>query len=472
MNSEGRRRTRKLLCGAMILASTGGCALFNHDDVQPLTAEAFVAHRVEGRANPEPIDQPGQVIVDGVKPPTEEDAATPPVARDTRNTNEISPAVRRSLQSRAQTRPATKARSASPATRPASVVAAQRKRPTTRPDPGGQFVIFGTVLARVNEQPIYAHKLLAQLDKPLRTEARQHDLRGFRLIAADLIEKELARQVREELVYSIAEKSLDVREKEFSRALAAQWKKEEITKAGGSEELAKRRWAEEGWEFNDRLDYEYRRSVVRVYYQRRVLPLVHVRAGEIRQYYEAHKDTEFTDPARAKFRVIRIDPRQLKLPGGSAEARRLAAQVRDRATEGNFAKLARETNDPTLRATGGLVPGSDEGWLPKGTYVAEKVEDAVWSLEPGQVTDVIEEKGAYYVARLEDRQDALAHEFEDLEVQKRIDETLRAQQLEKLQKQRQDAMLKQSVVWENPQRTQPALDMAMQRYSQWASAEE
>src|SRR5918994_6451337 len=73
-----RRVTRAALAGAVIATLGGGgagCNLFNREEARPLTADAFVSQRVEGRVDPEPIDRPGQVIVQGVRPPVDDDPA-------------------------------------------------------------------------------------------------------------------------------------------------------------------------------------------------------------------------------------------------------------------------------------------------------------------------------------------------------------------------------------------------------------
>lgn len=432
----------------------GGC---NREAAQPLTADAFIAKRVEGRADPEPIDTPGQVIVGGVKPPLE----TGEAPENEQSVRAISPTVQNAVRQPAHqvnTTPPTKTAartSTSPATSQAAV------------DPSGQYVILGTVLANVNTRPIYAHKLLSVLDSALRAEAQRSDEQQFRAAAADLIEKELRSQVREEVVYAVAEKSLDAREREFAEMLTAQWKSQEVTKAGGSLEIAKRRWADEGWDAQDRLDYQYRLSMNQIFYQRRVFPLVHVTARELRDYYEKNKDKEFTKPERVKFRVIRIDPKSMKV--SLDEARVLAERTHESALKGDFESVARETNDPALKSTGGIVPGSDKGYLPRGTYVSDKLEDAVWSLQPGGITNVIEDRNAFYFAKLEDHQAGAAVEFEDLGVQEKIRETLLAEQYRKLQDQFQEKLIKESVIQEHPQMRQIALDMAMQRYRAWTS---
>ena len=453
------RRVAALAASGLVLAGSTGC-WFQRDEARPLTADAFVSQRVEGRNDPEPIDRPGQVITEGVKPPVDETATINPPA-DARGSNEISPVVKDAIRSPGEKAKPERAATTAPAKAPPAVRTA-----TTAPDPSGQYVVLGTVLARVNTRPIFAHKLLAVLDNALRAEAQQYDAANFKKVAAVLISKEIDSEINNELVFAVAEKALDEKEKQWADVLTAQWKNEQITKAGGSEEMAKRRFADEGWDFNDRLDQQYRVSMAQVFYQRRVLPLVHVTATEMRQFYEANRETMFTQAPRVKFRVIKIDPRGLKLKGGRTEAEGIAAQIREKVTSDNFEQLAREKNDPVLVATGGLV--GEDGWITKGTYVAERVEDAMWKLQPGEVTPVIEEKNAFYIAKLEEREDGTAREFDDPAVQKRIEDILKGKQFDQMRVQRQNQLLKDAVIQRHPQMLQIALDMAMQRYARWA----
>jgi parvulin-like peptidyl-prolyl isomerase len=447
------------LAGAGWIAA-GGCSWFRHEpETEALSADQFAARRVTGRADREAIDRPGQVIVEGVKPPAEEVAPGQQPPQRVQSVNDISPAVRQSL------------RTPPPSGAGPTVATTQQSapgRPTTT-DTSGQYIVLGKVLAQVNGRPIYAHKVLAVLDNALKAEAQRYDERNFRRVAQDLIVKEIQTEINEELVFATAEKALDQREKQMADLLTAQWKQEQITAAGGSLELAKRRWADDGWDFDDRLDYQYRVAMKLVYLQRRIYPMLNVTASDIRRYYEANKDTEFTRPARVKFRVIKIDPKKMNLDGGADAGRRLAENLRVKAFKGDFAQLARETNDEGLKLTAGLV-GDESGWMPKGSYVVDKVEDAVWKLKPGEVTDVIEDKGAFYIARLEDKQEARTQEFEDLAVQQDIDNRLRAQQLRALEERRQGELRKEAVFQYNPQMLEAALDMAMQRYPAWAAA--
>src|SRR5690606_37395448 len=97
----------------------------------------------------------------------------------------------------------------------------------------------------------------------------------------------------------------------------------------------------------------------------------------------------------------------------------------------DFAQLASDTHDlPTLKAKGG-----DVGELRKGDFAIRQVEDAVWELQPGQVSDIIQTRDAYYLAKVEARTIGGTRPFEEQAVQKQIHQQLWARQFSALHEQ-------------------------------------
>jgi parvulin-like peptidyl-prolyl isomerase len=91
-------------------------------------------------------------------------------------------------------------------------------------------------------------------------------------------------------------------------------------------------------------------------------------------------------------------------PAGGDE--RTEEQARERAEEllaqvnqgANFAALAKsESDDPEAEQTGGLMEGMRPGWLPA------EWDRAVFSLQPGEVSGVIESPLGYEIVKLEER---------------------------------------------------------------------
>jgi parvulin-like peptidyl-prolyl isomerase len=137
------------------------------------------------------------------------------------------------------------------------------------------------------------------------------------------------------------------------------------------------------------------------------------------------------------------------------------------ASSEEFAREASEVNDDRgLKLTGGRI-GSNDGWLGRGAFAVKEVEDAVWALQPGQVSEVIEVNNAFYIARLEDRKVGRVRSFDDQQVQKEIDARLRQPQVDARLKQLEQRLLREAVISPAQPVLEPVLEMAMQKYHDW-----
>ena len=338
---------------------------------------------------------------------------------------------------------------------------------TPAPTPGvsgGQFQIVDALVAVVNEKPIYASKILSTLDRPLHQKARALRIDDFAAYAAKVIDNEVQEQIYAELEFAAAQKTLDDDDRKLADELTREWRKQQIRDAGGSMELARNKARANGSEFEDLIEDQYRLNMTKIYYQRKIFPHIQVSADDMRQYYDRHRDSEFTEHEAAKYRVIKIDAR---LAGGTDKALDKAAEKMQRIRSGgDFARMAAEENDdPALAATGGFPI---IGWMNRGAYVEDKVEQAVWRLQVGQVTDVISTGDAFYIAKLEDRRPGLVKPFESQTVQMRIEEVLRSEQYRKLRHDQQQNLKDEAAIRSTGDMMQKALAIAMQKYVVWA----
>jgi peptidyl-prolyl cis-trans isomerase D len=183
----------------------------------------------------------------------------------------------------------------------------------------------------------------------------------------------------------------------------------------------------------------------------------------MRKYYDQHLD-QFTKRAQAQFRVIKIDPKKV---GSNEEAKKLAEDILQRARHGeDFAALAAKYNsDDYLSRKQG-----DVGWVERGAYANEKLEQAVWKLNPGQVTDVVEYNGAYYIAKLENVKAGSQSSFDDPKVQEHIREVLSKSQIQDLQQRDVQRLRSQAMVVPDKSARElvgPVLELAMQKYPIW-----
>jgi parvulin-like peptidyl-prolyl isomerase len=89
-------------------------------------------------------------------------------------------------------------------------------------------------------------------------------------------------------------------------------------------------------------------------------------------------------------------------------------------------------------------------------------------MNPGDVSDVIEDRGGFYVVKLVSRVHGGVRSFEDEAVQDEIRQTLRGEQLRKLEQEDVQRLLENAVVRTDPQMIDAAVQMAMENYPRWA----
>jgi parvulin-like peptidyl-prolyl isomerase len=147
----------------------------------------------------------------------------------------------------------------------------------------------------------------------------------------------------------------------------------------------------------------------------------------------------------------------------------------NRATHGeDFKAMCTSENDDTLLST---VAG-DLGWKQKGSFPAamQKVEAALWSLKPGQFTEIIDNGDAFYLAELIEVHPGGVREFNEPpkgdgpSVQDDIRRKLENEQFRAIAEEVEQTLRKDAIVTWDPKKLQLCLDMAMQRYAAWKNA--
>ena len=401
-------------------------------------------------------DQPGALPVKGTPQRVE-----PNVAPSDSESSEISPVVEqviRPADEGAATRPST----TGPTTR--SIFASSRPG-----EPSGEYLTLGTVLTSVNGTPIYANKVLRLQEGILRSRARELDTQRFALAARDVILEGTRELIFDELEYAASERSLDTDDKRLAEALAERFRARKITDSGGSIELARRKAAADGEDFDEMVRNMYRQYMTILRYQRKFLPLVEVTGQDMRRFYRENAQKLFAvQKGEAQFKLIEIDPQKLDARDpahGRQMALERAKMVHDKAVAGeDFDALARQYSDyPGADKAGGNVGGPYQ----RGAFALEDVEAAVWKLQPGQVTDVIENGRAFFIAKVERLTPEEVQPFDSDTVQDKIRNTLRSQQLNALRLQERQRLFDDAIVSPNPPNISPAVDMAVQNYSEW-----
>ena len=172
--------------------------------------------------------------------------------------------------------------------------------------------------------------------------------------------------------------------------------------------------------FEDRLDtwntslYILRREARRDLLVERVLESavlagVEIDPGSVRAFYEQHP-AQFTEPGGARARHILIGVGPDAAAAERAEARERARGLRLDAEAGaDFAALAREHSDDP----GSAAAGGDLGLVVEGR-TAPAFESALFALDPGELSDVVETPFGFHVIQMVERRDARVAPFEEV----------------------------------------------------------
>ena len=342
--------------------------------------------------------------------------------------------------------------------------------PTTNPiadnSSQGVYMTLGGVLAQVNDTPIYANQVLNPLKKEFTAKSKELDPAAFRDFAEGEIFKQLGELIENERDFAISYHALTDEDRKIADAVTIQQRKEKVTAAGGSVERAKRLALEDGEDFDESIKQEYRRIVYQLYQRRRIEPLIQVSADDLRDFYSANVDKLYSEKDKAQFRVIMVDP---EVCGGMKAAREKIEAIRAKAVAGeDFGHLAStECDDSYLKGRSGN-PCDDGGWMEKSTYRFDAVEAAAWSIEPGQITPVVETENKLFIARLDAKHTGIIRAFDDQSVQDDIYNRLRQQQITELWRKSKDDSINEAMI--SPEsdiehRVQIAVDMAMQKYT-------
>jgi parvulin-like peptidyl-prolyl isomerase len=332
----------------------------------------------------------------------------------------------------------------------------------------GVYQILGGVIAKVNDVPIYANQVLDPLKKEFSAKARTMDPEEFRYFAREEIYLQLKERIDDEKDFASAYQSLSEDDKKLADVHAMIDRHDKVIAAGGSVEVAKQRAADQGLDFDEVLRKDYREVVFYLFEHRHIEPLIQVSADNMREFYQQNLDKLYREKEQAQFRVIQVDPAHCL---DIASARQKINALRERAAKGeDFTQLAStENDDALLKDLHGNPCGSGQ-WMDRNSYAVDAVEAAVWQIQPGQITPVVESNGKFYIAKLEAKRGGITHQFEDQTVQADIYARLRQQQLSHLWQLSKDESAVESTISADTKRIEVAVEIAMQRYAQMQSA--
>jgi len=162
---------------------------------------------------------------------------------------------------------------------------------------------------------------------------------------------------------------------------------------------------------------------------------ISVSEPEIDKYYKQHI-TEYTEPARVRIRELVVRVGENDEAQAADEIARLQQDILQGA---DFAEVARQWSDSSSRDAGGDLGFFEEGEL------AEQLNEAAFSLSPGEVSEVIRLGAAYYLIKVEEKTDEQTLPLDD--VRKTIADAIFEEKLQE-QSERYMAQLREHAIIE------------------------
>ncbi len=140
----------------------------------------------------------------------------------------------------------------------------------------------------------------------------------------------------------------------------------------------------------------------------------------IQKAYRA-RAAEFSSEDQIKLRLIAI-----KQSGASASRKKMIEEIREKIVEGaEFGDLARMYSEDPTQETGG-----DWGWINR-KQLNDNLTKIAFALKPGQVSDVVEMAGSYYLLYVEAKKPAVTKPLK--EVREELEKSLQQQERQKAQ---------------------------------------
>ena len=137
---------------------------------------------------------------------------------------------------------------------------------------------------------------------------------------------------------------------------------------------------------------------------------VSVSETEVREYYDTHKDDLFTEEEQVRARHILFSVSEDDSDEAKADIRTTALGVLERARGGeDFAGLAEEFSEDE----GTAEQGGDLGFFGRGRMV-EPFEEAAFSLDAGQISDLVETTFGFHVIQVDEVRPAEVRPLEDV----------------------------------------------------------
>lgn len=258
---------------------------------------------------------------------------------------------------------------------------------------GADVTVVDQVVARVNGD-IISQDELDRLSKEIAEDLRSHQEMGARFDEDfKTRSKDILRDRIDELLLIQKGKELNINiDNEVSKYMADLQRRAKITDPDKFHEYVRE---QSGMSYEDFLAETKNQFLTREVIGQEVARHINITDKEIEEYYNQHK-TDFVRDEKVFLSEILIST-EGKDAAGVAAAEKKAKQVASDASKGQrFSDLARDNSDAATAKQGGELGGYKKGDLSK------QIEDAVWNLPKGAVTQPIRIPTGFEILKVDD----------------------------------------------------------------------
>jgi len=317
--------------------------------------------------------------------------------------------------------------------------------PNTGPD--SRKYAVDAMVGQINGKPVYASRVFEEAGKEqLRQIGRNNPPERFRQQAAFLLGEKLREIVTNSLILAEAESSLTEQQQMGLYQALRKFRESVISESGGSEYLARRRIRRlHDMSLDEYVEQHRQKILTQRYLREKLYPRVHVTRREVERYYREHYD-KFNPEGTVAVAVI------------YTENPEIARRVQKALDSGKSFEEAGQL--PGVKYRPRLEYETD---LDQFDEFPDKVDARVHKLEVGQHTDGVETDRFHYFVKLVDV--TRAHGRKLSEVYLQIEQRLRSQEFDRLNRKYLQELLKKGNYTPIEQMMKSLLKVAMNRYA-------
>jgi parvulin-like peptidyl-prolyl isomerase len=210
--------------------------------------------------------------------------------------------------------------------------------------------------------------------------------------------------IEQKLLLSAAKReNIEVKDREVENQI------DDVRKKIGSKEEFESALRRQNLSLNDLKKRFTEQIMVRKYVDKKVVSKITVSPAEVSEYYQAHAQ-EFNEPEKIRLSniLIRLKEDRESMDKASELAKEILRRLRE---GGDFAGLAKLYSEGPGAAEGGSM-----GYVKRGDLKKE-IEDAVFGMKPGEVSDIIQTSLGYHIFKLEERIPARSKDLSEVRVE-------------------------------------------------------